>query len=135
MVDNFLLVFQSDPKFYLIWFMQGVTRPHRTSNVFAVMEKQFNDHVIVLGYPERTEMVINWPPYSPDFNPCDFLLGGNFNGKVYANNLKTISELKSVIQSEIEFIDEPTLESVMQHFDLHMCHCNACDGKHIELVI
>ena len=107
----------------------------RTSNGFAQLEEHFHDRVIVLGYPDHTRIDINWPPYSPDFNPSDFFLWVNPKEKVYANNPKTISELKSAIQKEIESTDKSTLESLMQHFGLRMRQIIARDGKHIELVI
>ncbi|GFT48137.1 uncharacterized protein NPIL_400491 [Nephila pilipes] len=89
---------------------------------------------------------INWPPYSPDFNPCDWFLRGKFKDKVCSQNPKTVPELKCAIQRQIEAIDAcnmtfwhfdiyPTLESVIRHFVLRMHHAIARDGRHIELEI
>ena len=72
LANNFIPTIQSDPEFNLMWFMQDCARPHRTSNVFALLEERFHDRVIVLGYLDHTGMGIKWPTYSEDFNPCDF---------------------------------------------------------------
>lgn len=135
LANSFIPAIQGDPEFELMWFMQDGARPHRTSNVFDLLDEHFQNRVIALGYPDHTGMGINWPPYSPDFNPCDFFLWGNLKDKVYSTNPKTVSELKCAIQRQIEAIDVPTLESVMQHFVLRMRHAIARDGRHIEYVI
>ena len=58
-----------------MWFKQEGPRPLSTY-----------DRVIALNSSNHTAMGINWPPYSPDFNPCDFFLRGNLKNNVYANN-------------------------------------------------
>ena len=79
---------QSDPEFDLMWFMQDGARPHRSAAVFAVLEEHFRHRVIALGYPQATGMVINWPPYSPDLNPCDL------KDRVYTKDPQTIADVK-----------------------------------------
>ena len=37
LANNFIPVIQSDLKFNLLWFMQDGARPHRTSNLFALL--------------------------------------------------------------------------------------------------
>ena len=46
-----------------------------------------------------------WPLRSPDLSNCDFYLWGYLKGKVYANNPKTLEDLKENIQTEIRRID------------------------------
>lgn len=44
-----------------------------TSRSCRVLLAEHCQHpVIIWGYPDHTGMGINWPGYSPDFNPCDF---------------------------------------------------------------
>ena len=43
-----------------------------------------------------------WPPRSPDLNPCDFSLWGGLKSSVYSPKLETLKELKQNITSEVE---------------------------------
>lgn len=56
------------------WFMQDGARPHRTAEVFSTLETIFGAHVIGLDFPAHAQGGIEWPPYSPDLNPCDYFL-------------------------------------------------------------
>jgi hypothetical protein len=38
-----------------------------------------------------------WPPHSPDLNPCDFYLWGMLKDKVYVNNPHMAEGLKENI--------------------------------------
>ena len=103
--------------------------------VFEVLEEHFGERILAMGYPECTGIGITYPPYSTDLNPCDSFLWGNIKDKVYANNPKTIAELKTAIQEVIESIDVSTLQRVLQNFAIRLRHIIAIDGKHIEHVI
>ena len=48
---------------------------------------------------------VNSPPRSPDLSNYDFYLWGLLKGKVYANNPKTLEDLKENIRTEIRRID------------------------------
>lgn len=49
--------------------------------------------------------------------PLDFLLWGYVKGKIYANNPKTIPELKNNISGVIDEIGTKLCENVMQNFE------------------
>ncbi|GBM34527.1 hypothetical protein AVEN_43185-1 [Araneus ventricosus] len=89
----------------------------------------------LLGYPKSKNMGIDWPPYSPDLNPCDSFLWGYIKDKVYAGNPQSIEDLKTAIQTVIESIETSTLQLVLQNFALLLRHIIAIDGRHIEHVI
>ena len=55
----------------------------------------------------------DWPPRSPDLTPPDFYLWGSLKSKVYANNPKTLAQLKANIRLEIAAISSETLTTVM----------------------
>ena len=55
-------------------FMQDGATSHRTKEVFEVIYNVYGNRVIGLGYPKFAHGEIEWPPYSPDLNPCDFFL-------------------------------------------------------------
>ena len=54
--------------------MQDGATPHRTKEVFKAIYNVYRNRVIGLGYPKCAQGEIEWPPYSPDLNPCDFFL-------------------------------------------------------------
>ncbi|KOC58819.1 hypothetical protein WH47_02294 [Habropoda laboriosa] len=66
----------------------------------------FNGRVISRGGD------INWPPRSCDLTPLDFFLRGFLKSEVYANNPKTIDELKNNITAAIDEIEFQLCENV-----------------------
>ncbi|GBO43267.1 hypothetical protein AVEN_156567-1 [Araneus ventricosus] len=70
---------------------------HRTNEVFDLLEEHFNGRILALGYPKLKNICIDWPPYSPDLNPCDSFLWGYIKDKVYAGNPQSIEDLETVI--------------------------------------
>lgn len=75
---------------------------------------------------------VGWPPYSPDLSPPDFYLWGYLKDRVYRNVPRTLEDLKTNIQSEIEAIDRDTLKSVLQNFALRLKNVLDRKGAHIE---
>ncbi|GFU82458.1 uncharacterized protein TNCV_3569301 [Trichonephila clavipes] len=45
------------------------SRPHRTEQVFRILDEYFGNRVIALEYPKFTGAGMDWPPYSPDLTP------------------------------------------------------------------
>lgn len=45
LANNFIPAVQSNSEFDLMWFMQDGARPHHTSNMFALLEEHFQNHV------------------------------------------------------------------------------------------
>ncbi|GBM80288.1 hypothetical protein AVEN_70362-1 [Araneus ventricosus] len=114
-----------------MWFMQDGATPHRTNEVFDLLEEHFNERIVALGYPKSKNMGNDWPPCSPDLNHCDSFLWGYIKDKVYAGNPQSIEDLKTAIQTVIESIETSTLQRVMQNFALRLRHIIAIDGRHI----
>jgi hypothetical protein len=55
------------------WFMQDGARLH-TANVFNFLLDTFNTHVMSNRFPDHSAYGQNWPPNSPDVNPCDYFI-------------------------------------------------------------
>jgi transposase len=117
------------------WFMQDGARPHRTRDVFECLNEHFNGRVIALDFKEATGTGIDWPPYSPDFNPCDYFLWGYLKDRVYRSNPKSIEELKNAIQTEISSVSEETLNSVITNFAFRLQCAITNNGSHIENIL
>ena len=62
-----------------------------------------------------------WPPRSPDLNPCDYFLWGYLKSKVYKPLPKTLDDLKENITREIQKINTSVLESTFLNFTKR-CH-------------
>jgi hypothetical protein len=81
---------------------------------------------------ERTVTKRLWPPRSPDLSTCDFYLWGYLKGKVYANNPKTLEDLKENIRTEIRRIDTAELHRVYDNM-LHCAQkCIDVQGDHFQ---
>ena len=85
-------------------------------DVFRLLEEHFNERIVALGFLKSKNMGIDWPPYSPDLNPCDSFLLGYIENKVYAGKAKSIKDLKTATQIVIECTETPTLQRMMQNF-------------------
>jgi hypothetical protein len=59
-----------------LWFMQDGTRPHTASVVLDFLHDTCNLRVMSNQFPDRFAYGQNWPPNSPDLNPCDYFLWG-----------------------------------------------------------
>jgi len=55
-------------------------------------------------------MGFQWPPYSPDLNPCDYYLWGHLKARVNEKAPQTVAELKTVIKQEVEKLDVRMLQ-------------------------
>ena len=56
-------------------YQKDGARPHRTQEVFDVLKDYFDDQIIGLDAERKAGGGIEWPPYSPDLNVCDFFYG------------------------------------------------------------
>lgn len=114
------------------WFMQDGALPHRTNEVFEILNEHFSGRVIGLGYPTRFNGGLDWPPYSPDLNPCDFFLWGYLKDKVYRDSPATIDELQEAIIREIQSIPDETRINVIRGFESRLHAIMEKEGSHIE---
>lgn len=114
------------------WFMQDGARPHRTREVFDLLNEHFNDRVLGLEYESRFNKGLEWPPNSPDLNACDFFLWGDLKDKVYKTAPRSLEEIKSRVEAEIRAITKEQLKEVMRHFKDRLQAVSDMDGGHIE---
>ena len=96
----------------------------------------FDPRIIGLDSEKFTRGGIEWPPYFPDLNPCDYFLWGYVKDKVYANAPKTLDELKNNISTVISKIKVETLHYVIDSFRAHFqLHIITAEGAHFENII
>ena len=85
---------------------------------------------LVLGLHHDVE----WPPRSPNINPCDFFLWGHIKSKVYAAPLENINQLQERIIREVYAIKEnpQMVRKVMQAMRSRAQLCIERNGGHVE---
>ena len=117
------------------WFMQDGAPPHRTESTFNILENSLDDRVIALGYNDKKDKGIDWPPYSPDLNPLDFFLWGTLKDRIYSDRPTTIADLKNRISKEIREIPSAMLARTVESFEARLRHVIASEGSHFENLI
>ncbi|XP_032674693.1 uncharacterized protein LOC116845748 isoform X2 [Odontomachus brunneus] len=114
-------------KFY---FMQDGMTPHRTREVFEAIYEVYEDRVIGLSCPKFFQGGIEWPPYSPDLNPCDFFLWGYIKDNCYSKSPKTKEELIEAIKKVVTDITSECLYNVLYSFHKRVDFCSNSNGAH-----
>ena len=79
------------------------------------------------------QMLLVWPPLSPDATPCDFFPWGYVKDQVYVPPLPaSIPELKVRIRTAIETITADMLQTLWDEFDYRVDVCRITKSAHIE---
>ena len=117
------------------WFMQDGARPHRTDPVFRAINEVFGSRIIGLGSTDRFLGSIDWPPYSPDLNPCDFWLWGYLKDFVYKEQLNTVVELKDAIDKGARAIGPDMAKRAILSFVERLRFIVNSEGSHIENIL
>ena len=79
------------------------------------------------------QMLLAWPPRSPDATPCDFFLWGYVKDQVYVPPLHaSIPELKVRIRTAIETITTDMLQTVWNELGYRVDVCRITNGTHID---
>ena len=113
-------------------FIQYGATPHRTKEVFDAIYNVYVNRVIGLGYPKFANGGIEWAPYSPDLNLCDFFLWGYFKDHCYSRNPTTTDELMKAIRKTVNSISDEILSEVLYSFRKTIDCCSSGDGEHFE---
>lgn len=114
------------------FFMQDGAPPHRKGEVVDWLADQFDGRLIA---KKANREWLQWAPYSPDLNPCDFFLWGTIKDKVYKDNPLTLNELKLKITEEIGKITLETCSKVMDNFVLRLKKVQEQHGSHFEILL
>ena len=80
--------------------MQDGARPHHTAEVLDILQATFKDQIIALDILAFTGHGVEWPPYSPELNPCDFLRG-YLKDRVFKDAPAALQDLCTAISREI----------------------------------
>lgn len=111
------------------WFQQDGATCHTAGSTMKFLQQKFPGRVVSKGGD------IDWPPRSPDLTAPDFFLWGFLKSKVYANNPKTLDELRNNIRAEIAAISPEMLTNVMTDAKKRAKFCIRNKGGHLIDVI
>lgn len=108
-------------------FMQDGAPPHIGRRVKDVLRQHFTDaRVISRAFP------MNWPPRSPDLNPCDFWLWGYLKSIVYQGHVPDIPTLKDQITLHVRRINADMLRATVKNLVYRMQLVEHQAGGHLE---
>jgi hypothetical protein len=114
------------PRRKSVVFMQDGAPPHIAKPVKEFLMKKFGDDIISRHFPRQ------WPPRSPDLNPCDFFLWGYLREKVFLRHPTTLAEIKNAIAVEIAMIDKDLLYRAVDNMFDRLLSILSVNGSHIE---
>ena len=114
------------------WFMQDGARPHRTAEVFRLLDEHFPGRIIGLDYESQFGGGMDWPPYSPDLNPCDFFLWGYLKDAIYKNLIASKEDLRAEIIRQCREIPRETFKKVIGGFQRRLAAVIDQEGMHVE---
>ena len=112
--------------------MQDGTTPHRTKEVFEAIYNVYRNRVIGLGNLKFAHGGIEWPPYSPALNPCDFFLWGYIKDHCYYKNPTITEELMKAIRKTVNSISDEIFSKVLYSFRKRIDCCLSGDGELFE---
>jgi transposase len=112
-----------------LWFQQDGATCHTARQTLALLHEKFPQRVISLHGDQE------WPPRSCDLTPCDFFLWGYVKSQVYANNPRTIPELKAEIRRVIGGIEPHICERVIGNFEERINVCRLSAGGHMADIV
>ncbi|GBN05928.1 hypothetical protein AVEN_214012-1 [Araneus ventricosus] len=107
----------------------------RTDSVFDTINSVFGTRVIAYQYPNSYPGALQWPPYSPDLNPCDFILWGYMKDLAHKKKPTDLISLRRSVTDLFASIIRKTFELVAHNFVTRLCYCIASDGSHFENIL
>ena len=106
-----------------IFQMDGAP-PHFHWHVREFLNKYLPQRWIGCG-TDDDQMLLAWPPCSPDATPCDFFLWGYVKDQVYVPPLPaSIPELKVQITTAVQTVTTDMLQIVWNELDYRVDVCN-----------
>lgn len=128
MIDNFFI-----PELYClgetedsVLFQQDGATAHTADETMDLLGDYFGNRLI--SYRAN----VPWPPRSPDLTPLDFFLWGYLKSRVYADNPRTLEDLKDAIRLEMQSIKAEMLQNVSRSFEGRLEKCIDLNGAQLK---
>lgn len=113
---------------YKLWFMHDGCPAHFSRDVRRFLDLTYGNQWIGRGGP------VNWPPRSPDLNPCDFCIWGYLKSSVYAVPIETHNQLWERIENACnDFRNNQGIFHRIRHsLQKRLNLCIETNGRHVE---
>jgi hypothetical protein len=129
MLTSFLWPFLQNIDMQNLWFQQDGATCHNSRETINIIKEKFPGRLISLrGDQER-------PARSCDLTPSDFFMWSYAKSKVYANNRRTIQQLKAKILRIIADITPDICERVIINFIERVNTCRLSGGGHMPDIV
>lgn len=121
-------------EFNQVWFMQDGAPAHTAAATQTLLQTTFGENIV------SRFMQIEWPPRSPDLNPCDYFLWGYIRDKVYHPDnglMNGTPDLTNRILTAFHDLRNNAMENVqtaVESFYPRLLHCLSLDGRQLGLV-
>lgn len=112
-----------------LWFQQDGATCHTARETTQLLQQKFPGRLISNNGDFR------WPPRSCDLTPCDFFLWGFVKSRVYANNPRTVPQLKHEIRRVTAEINSDLCQKVIDNFLQRVRVCQESHGGHLKDVV
>ncbi|EFN65798.1 hypothetical protein EAG_12575, partial [Camponotus floridanus] len=73
-----------------------------------------------------------WPPRSPDYNPCDFFLWGALKERIYFNRIETQDELEEQIAIAFTTTQRQHIRNATGSVAYRTNKCLEANGGHFQ---
>ncbi len=113
-------------------YQQDGAKPHTSDKNLLLLRNTFKNLVISNRFPQLFNTGWNWPPYSPDLNPCNYFLWGYLKDRVYVHNFTMPEVLEAEIVRVMQDTPEEIYTLVVQNFVSRLQRVMEIDGGHVE---
>lgn len=104
-----------------IWMQDGAG-PHTAAETIALLGNTFQ---MVIS---KNSSFIEWPPSSPDLNPCDYFLWGY--AKREYKKFETIAQYQPEFENQMALITTDLVRKAIESWPDRLMHCVVAEGGH-----
>jgi len=116
----------TEEEFQACWYQQDGAKVHLARQSMEYLNRTFNGRLISLnGF-------IQWPPYSPDLSPLDYMFWALMKKFVNKQDPQDVTELKLVIAQACSVIDIETCRNAIRDFPIRIMALIEAGGRHFE---
>lgn len=115
------------------YFMQDGAPCHTSKISLQFINEHFKNRVISTGYPQKYNMGIEWPPYSPDLTPLDFCIWGTVKARIAKHKPLTLIELNNALRIEVSLFTQEFITNAIGSLIPRLQSLRNANGGHIEI--
>lgn len=113
-------------------FMQDGAPCHTSKGALELIHQHFKSRVISTKYPQKYNMGMEWPPYSPDLTPLDFCIWGTVKARIAKHKPLTLFDLTNALRAEVSLFTQEFIISAISNMIPRIQSLRNAQGGHIE---